>query len=252
MKDSIRRYRHWYRNLLRLHSTPFRDRFGEGMEQTFHDLLLERAREGRGLFACAFRMFVETSMGILREKTIMNAKSMIRVALATAFLLLVPLVAMQLTDEVVWGPLDFGVAGFLLFGAGLTYERVARKQATIVYRLAVGAAVGSALFLVWANLAVGLIGDEGNPANLLYGAVLATGLIGAILARSEAQGMARALFAMALVQALVPVIAVIVWKYPVESSEEALRVLGVTAFFVVLFVGSALLFRRAARAAISR
>ena len=211
----------------------------------FSDLLQERAAAGAGLFGCALGVFAETSAGIMKEAVVMNAKAIIRAALGTAVLLLVPLVAMQFTDEVVWTPLDFAVAGVLLFGAGLTYELIARKQGTILYRLAAGVAVGSALFLVWANLAVGLIGDEGNPANLLYGGVLAVGVIGALVARFEAQGMARALFAMALVQALVPVIAVIVWKHPMGSREEALRVLGVTAFFVTLFVGSALLFRRA-------
>ncbi len=58
-------------------------------------------------------------------------------------------------------------------------------------------------------------------------------------------GMARALFATALAQASVAVIALIIWKPPVTSG--VLEVLGVNAFFVALFVGSALLFRYAAR-----
>ena len=35
MKDSIRRYRHWYKTLLRLYPRRFHERFGEPMEQTF-------------------------------------------------------------------------------------------------------------------------------------------------------------------------------------------------------------------------
>lgn len=54
---------------------------------------------------------------------------------------------MQFTDEVVWDVFDFAVAGILLFGAGLTYELVARKAGNIVYRVAVGVAVGRHSFL---------------------------------------------------------------------------------------------------------
>jgi hypothetical protein len=175
----------------------------------------------------------------------MRTKNLMGIAIATALLLLLPLLAMQFTDAVVWGPADFAVAGILLFGAGLTYELVARKGGTIAYRVAVGVAVAAALLLVWVNLAVGLIGSEENPANLLYGGVLAVGIIGAVIARLRPNGMALALFAMALAQAIVPLIALIIWKPQVTSG--VLGVLGVNALFVMLFAGSALLFRHAAR-----
>ena len=154
--------------------------------------------------------------------------------------MLLPLLAMQFTDEVVWDLADFVVAGALLVGTGLMYELVARKADNVAYRAAVGIAVLIALIIVWVNLAVGLIGNEGNPANLMYGGVLAVGIIGAIIARLDPHGMARALFATALAQALVFVIALIIGK-----PQVTLGVLGVNAFFVMLFVGSALLFRRA-------
>ncbi|MDH3216094.1 MAG: hypothetical protein OEN01_07355 [Candidatus Krumholzibacteria bacterium] len=175
----------------------------------------------------------------------MQKKNIIRIALATGFILLLPLLAMQFTDEVVWDLTDFAVAGALLFGAGLTYELVARKAGNIAHRVAIGLAVATALILVWMNLAVGLIGSEENPANLMYIGVLAVGIIGAIIARFRPHGMARALFATALAQALVPVIALIIWKPQVASVVPLSGMLGVNAFFVMLFVGSALLFRRA-------
>jgi hypothetical protein len=34
----------WYAVLLRLYPRPFRERFGEGMAQTFHDLCREQGR----------------------------------------------------------------------------------------------------------------------------------------------------------------------------------------------------------------
>jgi len=183
----------------------------------------------------------------------MQSKSIVRVVLTTAFLLLLPLLAMQFTDEVAWSLADFVVAGALLLGAGFTYELVARKGGHIAYRAAVGLALAAALLLVWMNLAVGIIGSEDDPANLMYLGVLAVGLIGAVIARLEQRGMARALFATALAQALVPVIALIIWKPSITSdasgwgSAGVLGVFGLNAFFVMLFVGSALLFRRAVR-----
>jgi hypothetical protein len=50
------------------------------------------------------------------------------------------------------------------------------------------------------NLAVGVIGTEDDPANLMYVGVLAVGIIGAIIARFRPHGMARTLFATALAQ----------------------------------------------------
>jgi hypothetical protein len=181
-------------------------------------------------------------------------KRLVGFAIATGLLLLVPAVAMQFTDEVVWGPLDFIAAGVLLFGTGVAYDFVARKAASTMarppqarsYRLAAGIAVASALFLVWANLAVGLIGNEGEPANLMYFGVLVVGAGGALLARFRPQGMARALFAMALSVGLITAIALAtgMQRYP-ESSVR--QIVGVNGFFAVLFVLSALLFRRSAR-----
>ncbi len=163
------------------------------------------------------------------------------IMLAAAFILLLPLLAMQITDEVVWDLTDFAVAGALLVGTGLTYELVARKAGNIAYRAAGGVALAAALLIVWINLAVGIIGTEGSPANLMYIGVLAVGGIGAIVARFQPHGMARALFATALAQALVAIIALIAGMQPAP----ALNV--VNGFFVALFVGSALLFRNAAR-----
>ncbi len=243
-EDATARYRHWYAKLLRLYSKPYYERFGEGMEQTFNDLLRERAEEERGLFGYALWMFVETSAGIIRENIIMRNKNIIRIALATAFILLLPLLAMQITDEVVWDLTDFAVAGALLFGTGLTFELVARKMGSIAHRVAVGVALAAALLLVWVNLSVGLIGSEDELANLMYVGVVAVGIIGAIIARFRPHGMARALFATALAQTLVAVIALIagMHQYPGSSVSEILNLNG---FFVALFVLSALLFRRA-------
>ena len=193
-------------------------------------------------------MFVGTATEIFTENILKN-KNIIRIALVTAFLLLIPLVAMQFDMGVDWNLFDFIVAGALLFASGLTYELIARRAGNGAYRAAVGVAVAAALLLVWINLAVGIIGSEDNPANLMYFGVLFVGIVGAIFARLRPRGMARALFAAAFAQALVPVIALVIGKS--QSMQEPPGMLGVLAlnvFFVMLFAGSALLFRHSAQA----
>jgi hypothetical protein len=65
----LRRYRNGYAKLLRLYPQPYRQRFGEAMEQTFADLCRERLKAERGLFSFALWMFFETSVAIIRENT---------------------------------------------------------------------------------------------------------------------------------------------------------------------------------------
>jgi hypothetical protein len=244
-EPSIRRYRHWYAKLLRLYSKPYYERFGEGMEQTFNDLLRERAEEKRGLFGCALWMFIETSAGIIREDItfiiMQNITKRLSVwAAVVALILMVPLLARW-----PWTLGDFVFAGVLLFSTGLAYELVVRKGDNLAYRVAVGLALAAALLLVWINGAVGIIGSEDNPANLLYGGVLAIGFIGAIVALLEPRGMARALFVTAIAQALVPVIAFIIWEPSFAEPPGIVGVFVLNSFFVMMFVGSALLFQRA-------
>lgn len=113
------------------------------------------------------------------------------------------------------------------------------------YRSAIGVALVAAFILVWLSLGVGIIGKDGDPANLMYFGVLAVGVIGAVIARLQPLGMARTMLATALAQALVTAIALIArlglpWSGPVE-------ILVLNGFFVTLFAGSAWLFQRAAR-----
>ena len=169
-----------------------------------------------------------------------------RVVLVAACILMLPLVAMQITDQVRWDLADFVVAGALLVGTGLAYQLAARKAGNVAYRAALGVALAAALLLVWANLAVGVIGEPDEPANAMYFGVPAVGLVGAIIARLQPLGMARALFATALAQALVALIAVVLGLG--DPASGPLEVLALNGFFIALFVGSAWLFRLAARA----
>jgi hypothetical protein len=65
------------------------------------------------------------------------------------------------------------------------------------YIAAIVIAAGSALLMIVANGAVGIIGSEDNPINLLFSGVVVLGLVGASIARFRPLGMARAMYAMA-------------------------------------------------------
>ena len=173
-------------------------------------------------------------------------RSTIGIVLVAASILLLPLLAMQFTDEVAWGVFDFAAAAVLLVGSGLAYLLVARTAGNIAHQAAVGLALAAAFLLVFLVGAVGVIGEDGDRADLMYGGVLAVGVIGAFIARFRPSGMARALLAMASAQALVAVIALIAGKHEAAISSVAEIVL-LNGIFVVLFIGSAWLFRHAAR-----
>ena len=162
---------------------------------------------------------------------------------AGAFMLLLALVAKQFIGEPSWIG-NLAQTGPLLIGVGIAVELASRKTGQAAYRAAVGLALGSALLLGWVNGVVGIIGSEDNEANLMYGGVIIVGAIGAGIARFKPEGMARALFATALAQTLVAVIALVgrmgsPYSGPVE-------IVTINGFFVALFVGSAVLFSKAA------
>jgi len=110
------------------------------------------------------------------------------------------------------------------------------------YRLAVGLALTAVFLIVWLNAAAGLIGiEDDDPANLLYVVVLAIAFVGAIIARLQPRGMARAFFVTALAQALVGAVAL---KMP--NTASAVQIVILHGVFVALFFGAAWLFRHAA------
>lgn len=125
-------------------------------------------------------------------------------------------------------------------------RKAATMDTTRTYRLGMAAGLTTAFLLVWVIGAVGLIGVEGDPFDRIYGGVLAVGIIGALIARFQARGMARAMVATALAQAAVTVIALVIGKQHVEVSSVREIVL-LNGFYVVLWLASARLFAMAAR-----
>ena len=91
------------------------------------------------------------------EITNQNKRLVTILAIAVA-ILLIPLIAMNFTNDVNWKIFDFIVAGVLLVGTGLTLEFILRKIKTLRYRILFGIALFLVLFLIWAELAVGIFG----------------------------------------------------------------------------------------------
>lgn len=116
-------------------------------------------------------------------------------------LLSLPAIAMQFTDEVRWDLVDFIVMGGLLAGCCGLVELGVRCSTDVVYRAGVVVATGTGFLQTWANLAVGLLGDEGDPENLWFHGLILAGLLGAAAVRFRAAGLAVVLGAMALAQA---------------------------------------------------
>lgn len=162
-----------------------------------------------------------------------------RIALwgGAAALLLLPLIAMQFTSEVAWTRSDFVIMGVMLAAVCGGIELAVRMSRHHAARAAAGVALVTAFLLTWMNLAVGVIGNENNPLNLMFAGVVAVAFLGAALARFRPGGMAVAMAATALAQTLAAVVA--------QAYGHFTWVL--TAVFVGLWLGSAWLFRKAAR-----
>ena len=83
---------------------------------------------------------------------------MIRILPIVGLLLLIPLIAMQLTNEVNWSFFDFIIMGVLLAITGLLIGIILQKVKNSKNRLILIITIVMMFFLIWAELAVGLFG----------------------------------------------------------------------------------------------
>jgi uncharacterized membrane protein len=88
----------------------------------------------------------------------MKSKRIIFILGIVTSILIIPLIAMQFTQEVNWTLSDFIVAGVLLLVAGLGLELVLQKVNNKENRIAFYALIIIVLLLIWAELAVGIFG----------------------------------------------------------------------------------------------
>jgi hypothetical protein len=201
-----RRCQTWYVMLLRLYPRSFRERFGDGMAQTFHDLCEERMGVRQGLFGFVLWVFCETFVGIIKENTThmpQLGKTMLRVALGALAMLMVPLVASQFFEDWHWGAGGFVRVSILFFLTGMGMALVARRMGVWSYKAGVGVAIVVGFALGWSTMVQ--TADSGHPERLWYLGVLVVGSMGACLSRLKARGLALTLFAMAATLALIAV-----------------------------------------------
>ena len=145
-----------------------------------------------------------------------------------------------------WDLLDFLAFGAMVAVVLVVVTLAWRRARNRAYRGAMTVAVLGAFFLVWVNGAVGIIGNEANEANLLFFGVLAVAVLGSVLARFRARGMALTLYATALAQVLVAVFAItrgLGATGPIWPRD----ILVLTAIFSLFWVLSGWLFSRAAK-----
>ena len=84
---------------------------------------------------------------------------LIGILLFATILLVIPLMAMQFSNEVNWTLSDFVVAAILLFGTGLLLELVLRKVTKTKNRVFFAAIIIVLLLIIWVELAVGIFGS---------------------------------------------------------------------------------------------
>jgi hypothetical protein len=164
------------------------------------------------------------------------------VGATTLLILSIPFIAMQFTPEVNWSAGDFIIMGILIFATGSAYVLLTRYTPNFIQRAAYGAAIGTTFLMVWANLAVGLIGAGPNAGNLMYIGVVAVVLVGTFLSKFTARGMEWVMMGAAFSLILLAVVALLanMQAYPGSSVGE---IIAVNAFFMFLYLIAALLFR---------
>ena len=154
-------------------------------------------------------------------------------------LIATPLILMKVAPEAGfnWTLSDFIFAAALIGGTGLLLELAVRMSSNWSYRIGSAVALGASFLLTWSNLAVGYIGSENNPYNVVFFGVIAVAFAGALLSQARARGMAWTMAAAGVAHAIAGAAG-----YPQDT-----RTAPITIVFVGLWLVSAALFHRAAR-----
>ncbi len=107
MRADQKTVRALYRKLLAFYPQTFREQLGESMEQTFNDLYNEKRKTNQRLFGFVLWTFIETAMGIFRERLLLITEGDgMQIALKTlgwsggiSFILIVPFMIMEVVNR---------------------------------------------------------------------------------------------------------------------------------------------------------
>jgi len=141
-----------------------------------------------------------------------------------------------------WGAEDFAAAGLILSLVLAAFWFAWRQSTRLAYLMAFATGLGALFLLVWVSLAVGIVGEPGHPANLLFAAVLAVAVVGAALSKFESGGLSRAMWLAAAAQVVAGVSAVTMIA-ALPGLSGIWGVAGFNLLLVAAFAFSAWLFR---------
>ena len=142
-----------------------------------------------------------------------------------------------------WGAEDFVAAGLILGAVLAAFWYASRHLARKIYLAAFASGLGTILVIVWVSLAVGIIGEPDNSANLVFAGVLVVACFGSLMSKLKPSGLSRAMWAAAAAQLVAGITAVIV----TGLTPDATGLWAVTGFnlaLVAAFAVSAWLFGR--------
>jgi hypothetical protein len=157
---------------------------------------------------------------------------------AALALLLTPLVMMQISDQWHWTVGSFLLAGAVLAGLGLLYELAERFSGSRAYRAGVAVALLTSFLTVWTTL----VRDDGNGIGFFL--VIMAAVVGGFSAWFRPAGMARAMFGVAIMQALLGV-AIATAPSTASLPDGSFKALLFSGFFTALWLISATFFRTA-------
>jgi hypothetical protein len=141
-----------------------------------------------------------------------------------------------------WSPYDYLLAGCLGLGAGCVWLWISHKKGDPAFQGGVLVFVAAFLLLFWLRGAVGVIGSEKHPANFCFDAILLVVLLGALLSRSRPRVLTGVMGLAAVFQGGVGMVALAL-GWGAGSHRWPYDVVGLTLFFVLLWLAAALLFR---------
>jgi len=88
----------------------------------------------------------------------MKTKNLLIILMVVGGILLIPFIGMQVSNEVNWSSSDFVIMGILLFLSGLAINFALSKLKTRKSKILACAIILLILFVIWAELAVGIFG----------------------------------------------------------------------------------------------
>ncbi|MCW8092275.1 hypothetical protein [Alteromonas sp. ASW11-130] len=110
---------------------------------------------------------------MLNQPVLQHRKTSLSIAIIIPFVaLLIPFIASQSSAEFNWSVTDFVLVGTMLLVASLTFWFLSHKVTSRYCKTGIAIGILAYLAAMWANLAVGIVGNPENPVNLVFYALL--------------------------------------------------------------------------------